>query len=210
MKKLSLFCCFIFLIFLYSPAQAYTISYTDTMTKDGFDIYYQLEVTQTSDNTYSATFDVVGSSTTADWYIGGIDFKFFEGSVDTTISDFNHPNWEIAVPGETKFDGWSVQKNRAGFFHEDAGKVLDDVTNALLVNQSFIFDFTFSGDGIVYQDHMPFQVAYWDGYSGGSQNVHFGQLSATLGTPVPEPGMVILLGIGLIGLAFFSRRRLMN
>ena len=30
------------------------------------------------------------------------------------------------------------------------------------------------------------------------------------GTPVPEPGMVILLGIGLIGLAFFSRKRLLN
>jgi len=29
-------------------------------------------------------------------------------------------------------------------------------------------------------------------------------------TPVPEPGMVILLGIGLIGLAFYSRRRLFN
>ena len=29
-------------------------------------------------------------------------------------------------------------------------------------------------------------------------------------TQVPEPGMVILLGIGLIGLAFFSRRRLLN
>jgi len=30
------------------------------------------------------------------------------------------------------------------------------------------------------------------------------------GTPVPEPGMVILLGIGLIGLAFYSRKRLFN
>jgi hypothetical protein len=30
------------------------------------------------------------------------------------------------------------------------------------------------------------------------------------GVPVPEPGMVILLGIGLIGLAFFSRKRLLN
>jgi len=29
-------------------------------------------------------------------------------------------------------------------------------------------------------------------------------------TPVPEPGMVILLGIGLIGLAFYSRRRLLS
>ena len=28
--------------------------------------------------------------------------------------------------------------------------------------------------------------------------------------PVPEPGMIILLGIGLIGLAFFSRKRLLN
>ena len=35
-------------------------------------------------------------------------------------------------------------------------------------------------------------------------------ITRTGGTPVPEPGMVILLGIGLIGLAFFSRRRLLN
>ncbi len=33
---------------------------------------------------------------------------------------------------------------------------------------------------------------------------------AKKGTPVPEPGMVILLGIGLIGLAFYSRKRLFN
>ena len=30
------------------------------------------------------------------------------------------------------------------------------------------------------------------------------------GTPVPEPGMVILLGIGLFGLAFYNRKRLLN
>jgi len=30
------------------------------------------------------------------------------------------------------------------------------------------------------------------------------------GVPVPEPGMLILLGIGLIGLAIFSRQRLVN
>ena len=30
------------------------------------------------------------------------------------------------------------------------------------------------------------------------------------GTPVPEPGMVILLGIGLLGLAFYNRKRLLN
>jgi len=38
---------------------------------------------------------------------------------------------------------------------------------------------------------------------------HLSALS-TKTTPVPEPGMVILLGIGLIGLAFYSRKRLFN
>ena len=33
---------------------------------------------------------------------------------------------------------------------------------------------------------------------------------ADKGIPVPEPGMVILLGIGLLGLAFYNRKRLLN
>ena len=215
MKKLLLFCCFIFMILLYSPVQATTISYTDNMTEDGFNIYYQLDVTELGGNDYSATFKIDGSGSTTDaWYIGGINFKFFEGSFTPTLTSLtpDYGNWIIAIPGTTQIGGWSVMDNRGGFHHEHAGLVIDNVVDPLLVNVPpfFEFSFTFSGDGFIYQDLMPFQVAYWDGYAGGSSNVHFGQLSATLGTPVPEPGMVILLGIGLLGLAFYNRKRLLN
>ena len=46
-----------------------------------------------------------------------------------------------------------------------------------------------------------------------STNINIGRIShigEIGGTPVPEPGMVILLGIGLLGLAFYNRKRLLN
>ena len=61
-----------------------------------------------------------------------------------------------------------------------------------------------------------FDIFGWDGTSDivlsnfWPDNGAISHIALYGGTPVPEPGMVILLGIGLIGLAFFSRKRLLN
>ena len=51
------------------------------------------------------------------------------------------------------------------------------------------------------------------GYTPPGGDINIGRVSHLReigGTPVPEPGMVILLGIGLLGLAFYNRKRLLN
>ena len=55
-------------------------------------------------------------------------------------------------------------------------------------------------------------IGYLDlaGGSGQPADMSFIRAYVSEGTPVPEPGMVILLGIGLLGLAFYNRKRLLN
>lgn len=49
-------------------------------------------------------------------------------------------------------------------------------------------------------------TGFWEGTQGAISHVSLWGKS----TPVPEPGMMILLGIGLLGLALFGRKRLVN
>src|SRR5512145_1968819 len=84
---------------LFAPsvfASAYV--YTDTGTKTGFDISYQLILTPTGTNTYHAVFTLFDTSTTTeDWYAGAFQFKFTESN-NADLTAFNPPTatWNIA------------------------------------------------------------------------------------------------------------------
>ncbi len=202
-----------------TPAMAVTLDYTDTLTKSGFDISYSLHVSALDSSTYQGVFTIVSNSTAVDpWYIGAFDFKFFDGAgnviPDITglssfsgstgpwgITDVDNPN--IAI------QGWKRQDGRAGFYLTDlyASQTYANAQDGVYVSgtntASFTFTFGNTG-GTLNQFFMPFQVAYFDGAK-NQGGLYFGQLSASLA--VPEPATFLLIGSGLVGLAFFGRRR---
>ena len=202
-----------------APASALTLSYTDTTTKAGFNIEYILDISAGTTYDYDAVFKINSSSTSADdWYAGAFNFKFFDGSVptDLDLDSFSGSTggWSVAdkdTNSGASIGGWSslTQAGRAGFFLTDleTSQTLANVAKGVKVSDTgtAAFEFSFSGQGDLREFSLPFQVAYWDGFAGGSQNIKFGQLSETLS--VPEPTTMILLGVGLIGIAGIGRKK---
>lgn len=201
-----------------APAIAVALGFTDDFTKTGFDIEYTLAVTPLSSDTYQGVFTISSSSTSADpWYIGAFDFKFFDGAgnviPDITGISFTGSTgpWSIADVGNpnVSIQGWSRQDGRAGFYLTDleASQIFANAQKGVYVSgtndASFTFTFLNNG-GTLNEISMPFQVAYFDGAK-NQNGLYFGQLSADLA--VPEPGTMVLLGSGLIGLAGYGRKR---
>lgn len=202
------------------PASALTFSYTDTTTKDGFNIEYIMDISEGTTYDYDAVFTINSSSTsTDDWYAGAFNFKFFEGSVPTELALVSSPlttgPWNEAdkdTNSGASIGGWSslTQAGRAGFYLQNLESALNltNVAEGVYVSgvDTATFEFSFSGQGDLNELYIPFQVAYWDGFAGSSTNIKFGQLSEEL-SPVPEPATMLLLGSGLVGLAGFSRKK---
>lgn len=210
MKKIFYACSFVLLLFYSASVHATLISYTDNETHEGFNINYKLEYEQLNSTEYSAKFtiDSTNSNHEGDWYAGGISLKFFEGAFDTILTfDGTTNEWNIAAPGVTHIDGWSVTSNWAGIYHVDAGQTFDllDENTRFTVGDVRTFNLTFKGEGIPYTDEMPFRVGYWDSFAGQSENALFNQLSAKL-KAVPEPSSMLLLSFGIAGLFAFCRR----
>lgn len=204
------------------PASALMYSYTDTTTKDGFNIEYILDISEGTTYDYDAVFTINSSSTsTDDWYAGAFNFKFFEGSVPTELDLDSYSGsvgpWSVAdkdTNSGASIGGWSslTQAGRAGFYLTNLESVIDsdNIEEGVYVSgvDTAAFEFSFSGQGNLNELYIPFQVAYWDGLAGSSRNFKFGQLSEVLS--VPEPATMLLLGCSLIGLAGIRRKKIKN
>lgn len=207
-------------IIFVAPAAALMLDFTDTTTKEGFNIAYSLEITGTGGINYAGVFTITSSSSDDDphspWYIGAFDFKFFEGT-GNEIPDIDDPftsppigPWGIADVDDPNISiaGWKREDGRAGFYLEDLnnGLTMVNAAKGVLVSAPFgpvSFDFTFSGNGVLDEDSMSFQVAYF-GELKKNPGLYFGQLSADLS--VPEPTTLLLLGSGILGLTIFRKK----
>lgn len=189
------------LMLMVASAGAVTLGITDNLSKTGFNIDYSLTYTTSNAGTegdpYAATFtiddhSIAGDFTNGPWTITGVYFKFFEGSPEINESP--------ALAGYT----WANPVD--GFWGFDFGTPL--VLGAGGAGPELTLSFNFwDGAFALKTDEVNFKVDYVGGEKreGG---FYTGQLSDYL--RISEPGAMLLLGSGLIGLVAYRRLRRMR
>ena len=200
------------LLLLTSPAGA--ISVTDNFTKTGFDIDYGLTwgaLGATTPGYYDAslTINSSASTTTDTWTASAFLFKFFGGSNPSDIQNVSG-GWTITDGNTNSSFGWAVDGTSGTAFSRNDGfsgfYATGGAYSGVLIGSSpatvISFQFADQGGASINSVEMPFKVGYWSTNAPGEG---FGQLSTNLS--VPEPGTLLLLGSGLVGLIGFGRRR---
>jgi hypothetical protein len=188
-------------------------SLTDTTTGAGFGTVYTLTVTPDVNTTIPGTYQAIFTAdvnSNMGWYIDWIAFKLdgkTAGDITSSIAGPGPAGTWVEGNGTIDLENYKDFPNNTwtGIFADGIQNSPTIITNGAQLNgiSTYLWSFSFAMSN-PFNETPSLQVGYYDGLAGGSDNILFNRLSQTFN--VPEPGTLLLLGSGLLGLGILQRK----